>query len=519
MNSEQNNINYMNQNNNVNNFNAINNSIPNTPIYNQQAPQNFNNFEGAPKKSNKKIILLILAIVIVILGVVTFFYFKSKNVLVDGVNLSYVFDPDKPIVVQKDYKYGYITSDGKSLLEPIYISASDFYGDYAIVSVTDSTESYFDKKYQVIDKKGTVKIETYSIPEFYEEENIWIIDSALYDINFNRVTNENVSVQYLRNGYLAWDNYLAKAGGIMTSDGKVTYTYHYQENESYINIEVSHIEEGFKDNYCRINVENEKYAIVNCKTGKVVHDFTTNYISRYDDNIFKISNNETYELLYYVYIQDDKIVYKSNGSSAYLYYSTYGGYVSIYDLFNENYEYRYLDINTKKLLTDSYNVTKPEELSEYDLIEQKYGYRPFESGSKYGLLSKDKVILPSQYDGVGFVNELLFQYVKNRNNQHVGYVTLDDNISIMNFKNQKALATFENAEVLDYSDSTFIKITLEDANGYTKGYTIYNVLSNKSISFEKDDDFKIYSNYVTLEKNNKKIYYNTNLKQIYVEEK
>lgn len=516
MNSEPNNIN---QNyNDVNNFNTINNNIPNTSIFNQQAPQNFNNFEVAPKKSNKKIILLILALVIIILGLVAFFYFKSKDVLVEGVNLSYVFDPEKPIIIKNNDKYGYISSKGKTLIEPIYISASDFYGDYAIVSVSDSTELYFDRKYQVIDKKGNVKIETYSIPEFYEEENIWIIESTLYDKNFNRITNENVSVSYIKNGYLAWDNYLARAGGIMTSDGKVTYTYHYLEDESYINIEVSDAEEVFKNNYCRINVENEKYAIVNCKTGKVVYDFTTKYISGYSDNIYKISNHDTYDLLYYIYIQDDSIVYKSNGSSAYLYYSTYGGYVSIYDLFNDNYEYRYLDINTKELLTDSYNVTKIEELSEYDLIEQTYGYRPFESGNKYGLLSKDKIVLPSQYDGVGFVNKLLFKYVKSKNNKEIGYVTLDDNVSIMNFKNKKALATFKNAEVLDHNNSTFIKITLEDDNGYTKGYVVYNVLTNKTMNFSKDDKFSIYSNYITLEKNNNKIYYNTDLKQIYVED-
>lgn len=512
--NEQNNMNFQNFN-YVNNQNGVNNmqNMQNMQMYNQTQPQNTNYFGVAPKKNNKKIFLIIIAVAILLIGVGVFIYFKSKDVVLEGVNLSYVFDPNKPIPIRKNDYYGFIDSQGKVLLPTKYLYATEFYGDYALVRVRNQNS---DDVYQIIDREGNVKLQSEYEPEYYISEDIWIVDGVLYDKNIKQITNNNVIVSYDKNGYLRWLNYSAKSSGIMTTDGKVTYTYNSKGNESYLSLTVSDDEGVLKENYCRISIENEKYAIVNCKTGKMIYNFTTNHISVDSGNIFEVSNHDTFETLYYLYIQNDKVVYKSKGSDAYLYFNDSEGYISVYDLIGSEYEYRYLDINTQKLVSNRSEVTF-DEVSDYDKMKQDYGYVVFSAGNSVGLLYNDKVAIKGDYDEIDFVNKNLFNYIKQKNNQHLGYVETDDKISIMDFNANKTLATYSDADIYDYDNSTFIKIVLYDEDYYKKGYVIYNVLTKQSKNFDKDDDFEIYSNYVTHEKNNKTIYYNTEFKQIYVE--
>lgn len=83
-------------------------------------------------------------------------------------------------------------------------------------------------------------------------------------------------------------------------------------------------------------------------------------------------------------------------------------------------------------------------------------------------------------------------------------------------KSSKAITTFNHSFVTSYDNSTFIKVGIHAENNYTTtGYKIYNLLSNKSMDFNLGDTISIGSNYVTVEKNDKTVYYNTDFKQIY----
>ena len=85
-----------------------------------------------------------------------------------------------------------------------------------------------------------------------------------------------------------------------------------------------------------------------------------------------------------------------------------------------------------------------------------------------------------------------------------------------NLKKSESLYVFDSRYVYDYQDSTFIKITLYDDMDTTKGNLVYNLLTDKSMFFENNNDFEIWSNYIIDKKDGKETYYNTDLKQIYV---
>lgn len=149
-----------------------------------------------------------------------------------------------------------------------------------------------------------------------------------------------------------------------------------------------------------------------------------------------------------------------------------------------------------------------------DLIEVSYGFKEYYSSGKYGLMSADEVIIPCEYDGIGYLNVDLFKYMKTHGKELV--LLEKDNQSILyNIKNSKTITTFNSKYISDYDYSTFIKYKYTE-NGYITT-VVYNLLSEKSMTFDKDDVISIGSNYITCEKNNKKIYYNTDFKEIYEE--
>ena len=81
------------------------------------------------QKNNKLKIVLIAVSIIVLLGISFLILKKSKK-----SNFNYaIFDQNKPIIIKKDGKYGYINTSGKVIVEPQYEDVRDFNGNYAIV--------------------------------------------------------------------------------------------------------------------------------------------------------------------------------------------------------------------------------------------------------------------------------------------------------------------------------------------------------------------------------------------------
>lgn len=215
--------------------------------------QTYNN-PGKGKSRRKKIILAIVVLLILV-GVIAFFLIKGLFKNDEISNLNYIFDPDKPIIIEKEGKYGYITSEGKTMIEPQFNDANDFYGDYAVVSVDNPDEyAYNDNLYQIIDKKGNVKLEvnSYIEPEYYSDYNIWVANGILYDSKLNPMLEEGITVNYISDGYLAYVNNIKNEAGIMTYKEKVLFTL----PSNSINVDICSAEYDTDDLYASVRTYN-----------------------------------------------------------------------------------------------------------------------------------------------------------------------------------------------------------------------------------------------------------------------
>ena len=505
------------------NFNQPINMNVEQPIMQSYNPVSDNSF--SPKKGlSKKIILIILGILIIALGVLTFFYFKGRSSSGEAMNLSAVFDPNKPIPVLKNDKYGYISSDGEVMIEPKYNTASDFYGDYAIVTIDKPADStlYGTDIYQVIDKKGNVNAssEIYSSPEYVSEYDIWIINGILYNSNLKQITKEGITVGYESNGYLVYTDVINSNSGIMNHKGKIVFSW--ELDNIYADINSNEYDDEL---YAVVTSygDPEVEAVISLKTGDTLYSLSDadNYIISSEENgVFYSFNSNNYDDKTWFYFYDNKLAYQTKENIDGLYVYDYDkqiiqlDYGYWYENAGKSERYYYYDVKNEKMLTEEPTRVNSDEL-ELDLMELAYGYKEFSSNGKYGLIAKDKIVLPCEYDSINFVGEALFNYMKNEHNQELILLERDDKTVLMDLKTQKALTTFDSTYVHDSTGTTFLKASIyEDWN--TTGYIIYNVISGKSMTVDVNDTYSINSNYITITKDNKKTYYNTKLEQIYV---
>ena len=85
----------------------------------------------------------------------------------------------------------------------------------------------------------------------------------------------------------------------------------------------------------------------------------------------------------------------------------------------------------------------------------------------------------------------------------------------MNIKNKKTVAEFDSTIVYSGTTSSYLYYMDKDK----KKLTIYNLITNKEITIDADTSTytNAYFNYITVKKDNKKTYYNIDLKEIYKE--
>ena len=462
------------------------------------------------KKTNNKKIFIIIAAVIVV-AIVAFILIKKLGGDLPK-NVSSIFNPDQPILVEKDDKYGYINSDGKFIIDPVYESASSFNGDFAVVKSIVTKEGVELTLYQVIDKKGNVNAtsEYASNIKYISDGDVWIINDQLYNGSLKKISKDGIKVSYEDGNYLKWVNSSKKTGGIMTLSGKVTYTYEFADGESYIGIDPSENDVTLTENYCRITIENEKYGIVNCDTGKVVYNYTDKYISVEDDNIFEVKEKDTYSFISIMYIQNDKLAYQSSSSEVDLKY--YSGYVQIRDAEKDYSErYSYYDIKSGKVVNEKpSSSSQSSDISEWENLT---GLKKFSCDTGKGLMEGEKVLLSCEYDDVNFFGILLYQYLESDKKEYV-MAEKDDKTFIINLKNGKTVAEFNSSSVYDSNYSTFVYYKDESTNKKV----VYNLITGKTYTTDNDNNINLYSNYVTIKENNKLNYYNIDLKLIYTEE-
>lgn len=495
-------------NNNVNNIGTSMQSDFQTSQFGEISNQSVQNNKNKRQINYKKLGILIL--ILLVIGVVAFFIIKRFSKPSDTV-LTTLFNLDQPIKVRKDGKFGYIDTKGNFVVEPIYDGADAFLGDYAIVRKKEMINGKEKSVYKVIDKKGNVQVSSeYSEDiKFIPEYNIWIVNDQLFDSSFKKLTSDNVEVKYEDGGYLRWTNDEENTAGIMNSSGKITYTYKFSEGESYLGLSVSEAYNSLKDKYCMVSIELDKYAIVNCETGKVIYDFTDKYIYAMENNIFEVTDEASGNFISIMYIEKDKIIYQSSSEVDLSYYTN--GYLRIED-YNKDYDdwYTYYDIKTGETTKTapklSYDTSS---LSEWEILT---GFTEFDCGTYDGLMEGKEILLACEWNDIDYFDVLLYQYLKSDGKEYI-MAQKDKKTYLINLKNGKTVSEFNSDYIYDDSNSTFIYYTDKD----TEQKVVYNLLTGKTISV-KSNYVNIYFNYATVEIDKKIYYYNTDLELIYTQE-
>lgn len=482
-----------------------------------------NNFNTNNQKNYIKYI--IIALVVLIIAISGFFIIKGlkSNKKVEQ-DLGYIFDANKPIKIQKDNKYGFITSEGEVMIEPQYKSANDFYGDYALVEIDNpDSDSFLKSTYQVIDQKGEVKITSdyYSGISFISDYNLWLVDGKLYDGKFKQITGEEMSVSYLEYGYFKYTNYVKEESGIMNHNLKPVFSW----AGTTLDAKISSNDYTDNDYYALVESYEERAAIVSLKSGEIIYnleDVENERIRVESNNIFSIYNTDDYESYKFLYFRDGKLTYEISD----IYDLNLNDYENKILEINYGYDYKelgksqreyYYDLKDNKLL-DKEPTSNSNKTSESSLKETMYGYRDYSCSSKDGLIAGENIVIPCEYDDISFLGINLFNYIKQEKKQELILLEKGKETVLMNLKNKETVATFPTSYIDHNANSTFIKYSVYGDSYQVDSYVVYNLLTGQTMSFDKDSSIQTYSNYFIVTKNKQKLYYNTNFKQIYTQD-
>ena len=450
-------------------------------------------------------------------------------------------NPDSLILIKRDSKYGYIDTEGNVVVDFEYDSATEFYGNYAMLSRQEEVEENGYKRkarvYYIIDTKGTVKnksvLPSYSTTynKYFEDEGRWVYDGKIYDSNFKQLSPNDAYV-ILSSSYATSIDYLPyydeknNKFGIINSEGKITFqtTGESVSGKSY-RLSYTKKDSNFKNRYCSLTVEYKTSTIVNCDTGKVVLDFIDHEISTVSSNIFYYSERQegTYNYAYsYMFVDNDKIIYQIEPAiGASMYY--YDGYLSVKE--NKSADRYYYIISKQEKTTkiptkeelglddktnvDTSIIDKTEIKDEW---EQLTGYTKFTCTSGYGLIQGDKVKLPCEYYKINYLPVSMYKTLKAKGKEYV-IVAKDDIWHVLNLKDGKVV--YDMSRYYPSLNDDNVLLTYKDETTGKK--IVLNILTGKVFEIEEDVTITIYSNYFTARYKDRKEYYNNNFKLIYTE--
>lgn len=466
------------------------------------------------KNTNKKIIFTFIAIILLI-GIIAIIVIKlSYKGNLENNEIIKKYNSNSLIAVKKDDMYGYIDTNGKFKIEPQFISAKDFDGDYAIVTTKDDAGK---KVYAIIDASGNIKASSTSYNGIKKNSisGYWLVDDKLYDLSFNLASNENIANE--RNNYYSYNNRELNQAGIIDPYGKKTYTYNLKENEYSLGVFVSKINKYQKNRYCSVSISAKKYAIVNCDTGKVIYDFVKKNIFPTDYNVFEVSDidsNGTNPDIN-MYIHDDEIVYSTEDKNINLknHDDKDFGYMSIEDN-SQSFENRY-----KYFLYDSKKIVSELPKSEYEIDfsnvwEEYTKIKKFGCNTGYGLMKDEKVIVPCEWSNIEFLYLDNYLYLLSNKKNYI-LTKKDDKISIYDINNNKVVKELNTSYVSQYTNSILLEYKDKDTNLTT----LYNPLNNKEIKFDElNINVSCFPNYFYAIKKGQKDYYNMDFQLIYSEQ-
>ena len=129
-------------------------------------------------------------------------------------------------------------------------------------------------------------------------------------------------------------------------------------------------------------------------------------------------------------------------------------------------------------------------------------------------MNDKKVVIPCEWNKIDNLNSYVDNYLYSKGKQYV-LAEKNNKTYLLNIKNKKTVAEFDSTTVYSGTTSSYLYYMDKDK----KKLTIYNLITNKEITIDADTSTYIngYFNYITVKKDNKKTYYNIDLKEIYKE--
>lgn len=514
-----NNLNEVNNSVSINNSSELNSSSLNNNVNIEQNNLSLNNNNGLGNtgsfkenvKSKKFLLIIAIVVILAILLVVGFVIYKKSNSSIQNSELAKYSDSSSLIGVKKDGKYGYINMNGDFVVKPLYEEVLDYNDKYVVVKSSTSVTSDKSEVYQLIDFDGNVKMSSDSMYGFIynEEYKTWLANGAIYDNNLKRITNDDIDVSLATTGFYSWTNKSKTEGGIIRADGKITFTYKF-ENKNNTSIDVKAPisgDEEIKEKYCIVNILYDKYGVVNCNTGKIVYDFSSKKISTISNNIFSVYDGSYSNKVLTFYAQNDKIMYQSTYKNASIFYKS--GYININD---ENGSLYYDTKNGEKLekrpsvFDNLLGKSDKEEFSEFT------GITEFSCDKgKVNLKKNDKELLSCEWSEFDYIDINLYKYLLSNNKNYILAIK-DDKYYIVDIDKNKIISEFDTHY---FSSDSSLFVFYIDSNSIKR--VIYSWLNGNKIELSEDSSYERFSNYVTVTENGKTKYYNSNLKLIYTE--
>lgn len=419
-------------------------------------------------------------------------------------NIDIIFDQTTPIMVKNNSKYLFIDTNGKEITKQRYTYAKNFNGDYAITEQEKNDIS----TYSIIDRKGNVVRSKIGSIKYIGDHGVWIIDNNIYDSNLKPIfSDDDTLIDYLGSGYFSYKNYRKNISGILDYTGKKTYevksTSVDYDDDSLNNYDDDDDEIENKNKYC--SIKDGKYSyIINCKTGKIILKPTKDIdIDYYKNNIFKINERKSYQFIKKICIFNDKIIYETEDDKIDIYYH-YDKYLRVSDAKAND---TYYDLKTGKIADEDKAI---EEAKKIDNLPTKIDeFTKVSCSGNYGLMKKNKMIIPCKYGDISIFKEPLNTYLKAKNKNYI-IATTDDKTQLINLKNQKVVKEFNTTRLVDKYEGPFVYYYQND------DVVVYNILTKKEIKIKDATVNQVGSNYIsTITTSGKLNYYNSNLKLIY----
>jgi hypothetical protein len=359
-------------------------------------------------------------------------------------NLKIIFDETSPIPMKlNDQNYGYISpKDGATVIEARYTSAERFYGEYAKVA----TGSPDNPKYQIINRKGEVKLQAATDAEYLAPYGLWRVDDAFYDAKLSRITADHETAYHAGQGFisaLSEDNTRQR---ILNSAGEEVYTC----GQAPCSIVVSGNFNGNHEYHAAVQNNASESLLINLQDGSEILQLEpTQYFSIVSEGIYAVNNREG-ATEKYLLVLNGKIrqefpptvnlnIYHGQNVLALSSYSADGALST-----------QFYDINSGETL----NSPRPEWESVKLYPSQDYTISLCDDG-KYSLRRGAETIFNCEYPNIMTLPEPTFTYFSSEKRQDLFVVANETTAQLFDARNKKVVRELDEDAVTFYENSPF----------------------------------------------------------------